>query len=205
MRDRPPATRFIAFVFAPPTLGGLIGLLVFFWFSITPTLLPRAWVMQAAAGALSMAIGYGIGTFLGWLVRTVWTRSGRDLWSSSVVRSIYVGIGLVALVLAGIGLWRWLSTQNAQRDLVGMEHQTLLWAFAWLMLAIVLGAVFILIGRLVGYGVYRFDRFLGRWLAPVWAHALTGALVVVLVFVLVQDVVVSGFVGWANDRYGSAT
>lgn len=41
--------------------GGLVGALVFFVLSMTPTLLPRGSVCQALIGGLAAATGYGIG------------------------------------------------------------------------------------------------------------------------------------------------
>ena len=59
-----------------PSFAGLIGILVFFWFSLTPSLLPRWWIMQAVITALSSAIGYLIGTTLGAIGRVFLRRVG---------------------------------------------------------------------------------------------------------------------------------
>ncbi|MGB5379422.1 MAG: alpha/beta-hydrolase N-terminal domain-containing protein, partial [Acidimicrobiia bacterium] len=53
---------FSATVLRRPTFGGLVGALVFFWFSLGPSLLPRWWVMQAVIAGLTSAVGYLIGT-----------------------------------------------------------------------------------------------------------------------------------------------
>jgi uncharacterized membrane protein len=42
---------------------------VFWWQSLTPTLIPRSWEMQVAIGAICLAIGYGTGTLAGFGVR----------------------------------------------------------------------------------------------------------------------------------------
>ncbi|GAA4821759.1 alpha/beta hydrolase [Tomitella cavernea] len=51
---------------------GLVGALLFFWASLTPTLLPRGPLFQGAVSGGSAAIGYGIGIlvalFLRWLL-----------------------------------------------------------------------------------------------------------------------------------------
>ena len=46
-------------------LSGSSLALLFWWHSLTPTLIPRSWQMQAAIGAVCLAIGYGIGTLAG--------------------------------------------------------------------------------------------------------------------------------------------
>jgi uncharacterized membrane protein len=74
----PETKRFGAFMLAAPSFGGTLGAVIFWWFSLTPTLLPRSWLSQAAVTGISVAIGYGIGTgsqaLIGWLWRmTEWS------------------------------------------------------------------------------------------------------------------------------------
>jgi uncharacterized membrane protein len=66
---KPP--RLGSFLFAAPSLGGTLGGALFWWFSLTPTLLPRSWLSQAVVSGISVAIGYAIGTgiqaLIGWV------------------------------------------------------------------------------------------------------------------------------------------
>ncbi|HEU5111205.1 MAG TPA: alpha/beta-hydrolase N-terminal domain-containing protein, partial [Micromonosporaceae bacterium] len=41
----------------------------FFCLSVTPSLLPRGWLLQGLIGGISAAIGYGVGVLAMWLVR----------------------------------------------------------------------------------------------------------------------------------------
>src|SRR5258707_1097311 len=50
------------------TIGAAEGL-VFIWFSLTPSLLPRGPLFQGVVSGCSGAIGYGLGVFTVWLVR----------------------------------------------------------------------------------------------------------------------------------------
>ena len=93
-----------SFVFGPPRIAGLIGAVVFFWFSLTPTLLPRSWFMQAGISALSVAIGYVIGSLVSWIVRPVRTRSGANPVAGSTRRRIEIGLGAVAVSIVSVGL-----------------------------------------------------------------------------------------------------
>ena len=54
----------------PP--AGLTGALVCYCLSLTPSLLPRAWYLQAVMSAVTAAIGYGVGLLIGctWNQRT---------------------------------------------------------------------------------------------------------------------------------------
>jgi len=52
-------------VLGPPTLGGSSLALLFWWQSLTPTLIPRSREVQTTIGAVCLAIGYGIGALVG--------------------------------------------------------------------------------------------------------------------------------------------
>ena len=54
--------------------GTAVGLL-FIWFSMTPSLLPRTALFQGLVSGVSGAIGYGLGVFAVWLVRYMRTRN----------------------------------------------------------------------------------------------------------------------------------
>jgi uncharacterized membrane protein len=45
--------------------------------SLTPSLLPRNWLVQGLVSGLSAATGYGLGTVLGWLFGKVVKRTDR--------------------------------------------------------------------------------------------------------------------------------
>src|SRR4051812_9644875 len=50
------------------TWSGTLGALVFGWASLTPSLLPRGWLLQGLIAGITAAIGYGIGVTLAWFV-----------------------------------------------------------------------------------------------------------------------------------------
>jgi uncharacterized membrane protein len=50
--------------------AGLTGALLYYCASLTPSLLPSAWYLQAVMSSITVAIGYAVGTFRGWLVRS---------------------------------------------------------------------------------------------------------------------------------------
>lgn len=49
--------------------AGLALALMFFTWSMTPSLLPRLWYLQAVATGISVATGYGLGCLIAWTVR----------------------------------------------------------------------------------------------------------------------------------------
>ena len=48
---------------------GIVGALVFFCFSLLPSLMPRTWLLQAIVSGLSLTFGYGLGVLVSTLVR----------------------------------------------------------------------------------------------------------------------------------------
>ena len=91
-----------------------------FWFaSLTPTLVPRGWIVQGVTSAACLAIGYGIGTMAERIARRAARRpSGpatadapRARWR--LLRRFVVGVA---------GVLAWATWQDEARDLVGMSH-----------------------------------------------------------------------------------
>ncbi|WP_413082427.1 alpha/beta-hydrolase N-terminal domain-containing protein, partial [Streptomyces cacaoi] len=52
-----------------PGLTALCCATLFFWVSLTPSLVPRPWFLQGVIGGINAALGYAIGALLDWLVR----------------------------------------------------------------------------------------------------------------------------------------
>ena len=92
-----------------PTMPGVVGAGIFWVASLRPSLLPRAWVVQAVISAICAAVGYGVGVLVGWLLGVALrhpvdpSRTTRRL-----VAAIVVGVGLLAL----IPWWIWQRDQS---------------------------------------------------------------------------------------------
>src|SRR5262245_39044717 len=113
-----------------PTFGGSSLALLFWCQALTPTLIPRAWQMQAVIGAVCLAIGYGIGTLAGrglhWLLQRS-CRAPRDV----IRRRSWVALEAAWLASILLGATLWIGSQNEQRALMGMP--SLVWLDAILM------------------------------------------------------------------------
>ncbi len=64
---------------------GIVGALVFFCFSLLPSLMPRTWALQAVVSGLSLTFGYGLGLFISAVFRksikkTLPTRIRNTAW-----------------------------------------------------------------------------------------------------------------------------
>ena len=73
--------------------GTALGL-VFIWFSLTPSLLPRGPLFQGLVSGAAGATGYGIGVFVVWLVRYMGSKDS----SPPAPRLAWIGLVVVGIV-----------------------------------------------------------------------------------------------------------
>jgi len=177
--------------------------LVFFWQSLSPTLMPRSWVTQAAISAICTAVGYVVGVFLGYLGHLVLRRLG---WvpSPTVTRRAWEVVGLAAIVVVALGLVMWPYWQNDQRELITLGDISPALGIPMLLLTIVLFVVLGLLGRTVWKGIRALDRFNRRHLPRAIASPVTVVLVLVLAVLLVRDVAFDAFTSWANSAFSAS-
>jgi uncharacterized membrane protein len=178
--------------------GTSVGL-IFIWFSLTPSLLPRGALFQGLVSGVSGAIGYGLGVFAVWLVRYMRMRSSsppapRWAWIA------LVPIGVVGMVLMAIWFHVW---QDQVRDLMGVKH--LKWydyplaAVLSLVVLFTLVEIGQLIRMLVSFLVTQLDR-----IAPFRVSAtIVVVLLVVLTITLLNGVVVKFAMRTLNNTFAS--
>jgi uncharacterized membrane protein len=97
--------------------GTTVGL-IFIWFSMTPSLLPRGPLFQALVSGFSGAIGYGLGVFSVWLVRYMRSKESSPpppRWAWKVL----IPVAVVGQVLMAVWFHVW---QDDVRDLMGVTH-----------------------------------------------------------------------------------
>ncbi len=97
--------------------GTAVGL-IFIWFSMTPSLLPRGPLFQALVSGFSGASGYGLGVFAVWLVRFMREKDHSPpppRWAWKVL----IPVAVVGQVLMAIWFHVW---QDDVRNLMGVAH-----------------------------------------------------------------------------------
>ena len=157
------------------SLAGLTGALACYCLSLTPSLIPRAWLIQAVLSGLTAAIGYAIGVFLGWLARTLipWHPPPRI---RSAAAWALAAAGVVLIPLFGVLGARW---QHQVRELTGADQPSETRYVFVVLVSIVVAAALLGVARAFWWAVRRVARLLGRFLSP--AAATAAALVVVCV------------------------
>ena len=144
-----------------PTAPGAIVGAVFWWFSLVPSLMPRAWTVQAAISAICIGIGYALGTLGRWIARKL--RGDRPPREPTLADRLlgrvprWLPITAVAIVLIVGGCRFWVRWQNQQRQLLAMDPVSLSATIPMIVFTVVLTLVLAIIGRLLG-GVVRRGR-----------------------------------------------
>lgn len=178
--------------------GSAVGL-VFIWFSLTPSLLPRGPLFQGLVSGGAGAAGYMFGVFGVWLVRYM---RGKDdsppaprwAWLTLLV------VGLVSLVGMQFFFQSW---QNDVRDLMGVPH--LRWYNYPQAAALALIVMYVLVE--IGQLVRKLVLFLVRQLERVAPRRVSGVvavgLVVALTVALLNGVVARVTMDWLNSTFAA--
>lgn len=186
----------------PSPAGTLLGL-VFLWFSLGSSLLPRSAMMQGVLSALSFAFGYSVGVLAWALIRRVAGLFGGEIetdpfpgWVHWTLLGLGVGIFAVTVV-------RWPVWQSEQQLLVGLDGdlgvvdgvKAVLWT-------LVVTAVLLFLGRSIRWVVWKLDVTNGRHMSVHVARGVTIGIVLGIVGALYWFIASSGLTAFANERFG---
>jgi uncharacterized membrane protein len=158
--------------------------------------------MQAAISAVCLAIGLAIGTLGGWIVRRVrGDRPPLRLPLQLPARAAQAAVPTLAVVFVIVGCLFWVRWQDQQRALLAMDDLAVASTIPMLVLTAVLTFVLAMIGRLIGGGVRRLDRWNRRHLPGPLALPATIILVLVVANFLLGNVAADRFVSWADSTF----
>ncbi len=178
----------------------LIGLFVaalFFYASLTPSLIPRSSLHQGVLSGLALAIGYGIGVSLAWLWRYLELPQLRKAYRVRAMRAIMA----CSIVLVVFPLLRATAWQNSIRRAMGLEDISGGHQFLVVVLAVAIAVLIISIVRLL----LRASRFVSHKLSRVIPRRVANVIGVVvvglLVFLLVNNVFISAYLRAIDSTY----
>lgn len=171
------------------SLIGVVGALVMYGVSVSPSLLARSWQWHAVASGVLSAFGYIVGLTIQRFYALVVPRLGVEITAPQSV-----SIAFRTVLLLGFFLWflRWLLQSYRERKranhLVGMRGETLgeylLGTFcAFILMLFLLG---------IAWGLQWIGRaiviVLSQWMHMVFALALSLLILVVIVYALTSQV-----------------
>jgi uncharacterized membrane protein len=180
-----------------PDLVGVVTATLFFWISLTPSLLPRPWVMQALIGGITAAAGYAVGSVTSTVFRLVTRWRPSDARRAQAWQAFYV---VAFLASTGAVVWS-ARSQRTLRMLQGLGpsapwNGAMIMAIAlgtFLTLLTVCRAVRLLARKLVAW----FERLVPR---P-WSYVFGLYFCTALIVVGTQDLLWNrGFIG-LMDRF----
>lgn len=177
--------------------GGLVGALVFFCLSLTPSLLPRGWLFQGIVSGITVAIGYGLGSAASALARKAMPREP----STRTKRIAWLLLLVGTLVLIPLFFLLGTQWQETVRELMGMDSLEGWEWFNILVLTGILALVLLVVSRFVRGGTRLLVRLLDRFLPRAAAYGLGVALAVVIVVGFVQGFLFDGMVSAVNSAY----
>jgi uncharacterized membrane protein len=179
------------------TWSGTLGALVFGCSSLTPSLLPRGWVLQGVIAGITAAIGYGVGVGLAWFVAEL-TESRMTAGFRRRAWQVLAVLGPVLVLLMLILGSRW---QRDIHELMGLAPPRGYSSIGVVVVAVLLFALIIGIGRGIRRLVRRAVRLLGHILPKRLARTLGVAVVAVLIVFLLNGVLWQGFVEAMNSAF----
>src|SRR3954462_9858782 len=114
---RPPLGRRLLHRLPRYPWSGTLGAVLLGCSSLTPSLLPRGWLLQGVIAGLTAAIGYGIGGGLAWFVRELTDRRPGPIGR----RRAWLVLAVLGTVLVVVMLW-WGHRWQAEIDrLMGLD------------------------------------------------------------------------------------
>lgn len=186
--------RFLARYWNSFSFVGLVFATLLFAASVSPSLLPRPYIVQGFLSGFSLAIGYGIG------VAAVWCWHFLELPSpgeSLAVWSKRITIVVVA-VIVGVSVWKSTAWQNSIRSLMEMPEVASNDPYRFLLIAIVVAVVLVTIARILIFSGKQISLRLNRYVPRRIAIAISTTIVAALAIFVSNGIIARGLVSAAD-------
>ena len=183
--------------FGPLSYGGGVGAIVFFGFSLTPSLLPRSPLLQGLVSGVSIAVGYGVGALLFWIGCKAFSwrpteRGAHIAWIALIV----AGVAFVVPWCYVGGVWN-----NQTRELMTLDPGSVWTPIMSLPIALVIWFGILMLARLLHRLARGAGNLFGRKL-PRWAAVVLGFVVVALPAIIIVSVLLGKASTLADSVYG---
>jgi uncharacterized membrane protein len=178
---------------------GVAMAVVFFSLSLFPSMLPRTYIIQSIISAISLTIGYGIGTFSEWLWKYLQIPSPKGK-ARSIVTAVLVSIIGFTVMSA---TWQAVGWQNSVRAVFGEESIGFTYIVFGTLLTVVISVLIILIAR----SIRKLYQYLAVLINKKIPRRLSVVISVLLVFLLINfiytGVLTNTFFAVANQLFST--
>jgi uncharacterized membrane protein len=191
---------FVTTLFKRPSLIGIMVGMVLMALSLTPSLIPRSWTVQAAIAALSFLCGYGIGVGLNALWNYLQLPDIPERHQQRISRILLIGAALFLLYF----VYRSLGWQNNVRATVGLEPANSIDPLRMLLLSVVLSALLLLVLRLLWWLAQQIVDLANRIIPRRLGQVIGVAIAALVIFLLINDVLIRTIFDVLNATYATA-
>jgi uncharacterized membrane protein len=173
---------------------GLVVATLFFSASITPSLLPRNYIVQGLLSGFAIAVGYGVGICGLLLYEFLQFRQPADRLQRNlkIVTTVVVAVVFV-LCLRQMTFW-----QNSIRQLMDVQPLATAFPYRTALIALLFGACLIAMSRLFGRCCVILSKKLNRFMPPRVSTVLSVTLVGFISLFLINGVIARGLLNAAD-------
>ncbi|TCL75564.1 alpha/beta-hydrolase family protein [Rhizobium sp. BK251] len=188
--------RWLVGLFASFSSIGLLFGFAFFAASLTPSLMPRSFVVQGALSGVCAAVGYLIGVILVWVwnyLQLPVTKTGQGVMK--------VAVWVLGVVVAIAFLWRAAGWQNSIRELWHMEPLDTAEPYKLAIVAAIVFLLAVLIGRLFRLTCLAISDWLSRFIPPRVSRVVGTVIAVALFWSVVEGVLLRSALHMADSSF----
>ena len=156
---------------------GILAGTLSFAASLTPSLIPRSYLIQGVLSGLSAALGYGIGVLAYWL----WIYLELPQLRGRTLKAARIAVVGACVVIAAVFLWKTLEWQNSIRVLMSLAPLDTASPLKTGVVTVAVFAVLVILARLFRYTYLVFSNWLGRFV-PRRVSNLVGGLIAIALF-----------------------
>jgi len=176
---------------------GFVCATLFFAISLSPSLLPRPYLLQGLLSGFALASGYGVGIILTliWHYAELPNLRGKAKSAVQLVTALVcIGMNVFALVYAN-------SWQNDLRILMGLTPDASANHIKMALIAIAMAITLLFFSRLFKYAYLFVSKRLNRIIPPRISNVLSVATVLAVLILLANDLVVQNILNTMDDIY----
>ena len=176
---------------------GLVCAVSFFAASLSPSLLPRIYIVQGLLSGIALAVGYCVGVFFVWLWQYLELPVPRGTTQKFGKWLSTIGAALLALAF----LWRATVWQNSIRSLMEMEPVPTAYPWRVALIAVLFGAALIAAARTIASGCRLVNHRLSLVLPPKIAQLLSVVVVAALLIFMINGVLARAALRVADETF----